>query len=239
METRHAVEAVLRRWWLVMALPLAVLVGTLASSASQPYVATVRATVLLPGDTEMTGDAERPELMVMDDAPSVIRSTAFARLVAAELPRGLPNGWIDAAQVQAALSADRYSRVLTIEARRDDAREALAIARAVQAVLPNAVNQYLVEAGGQQATVQIIDPPGQPVRDGEDRAVVLTVQTLVALAAGLGLAALAATLDERLYAVHDVEETLGVPVLADVRARHGRFGPNPGSMLTRLPRWRR
>ena len=78
MDGRTAVAALLRRWWLIVALPLAVLIGSLAATSDPPYVATTRATVLIPGDTETAGDAERPELMVLDDGTSLVRSRAFA-----------------------------------------------------------------------------------------------------------------------------------------------------------------
>lgn len=238
MDGRRALEAVLRRWWLVMALPLAVLIGTLLTSASQPYVASVRATVLLPGDTQETGNADDPSRMLMDSAPLVIESNAFARAVASELPRSMPNGRLDAADVESSLSARYYSYVLTVEARRDDAQEALAIARAVQEVLGDSINQYLVGASGQTANVQIIDPPGRALRDGADRALVVVVQTVVALVVGLGLAALAGTLDERLYNHRDVALALALPVLADLRG-HRRGSLGPGAIVGHLPRWRR
>ena len=52
MESRRVLIVLLRRWWLVVGLPLVVMVGTLLTSGGQPYVATVRATILIPGDTE-------------------------------------------------------------------------------------------------------------------------------------------------------------------------------------------
>jgi capsular polysaccharide biosynthesis protein len=224
MELRRVLIVMLRRWWLVVGLPLVVMVGTLALSSQQPYVATVRATVLIPGDTETPGNAERPELMVLDDAPGMVRSDAFAAAVEAQLtPRYGGTGLgLDDEDIQDSLDADRYSRILTIEVRRDDATEALAIGQAVATVLPQAVNTYLIPAGGQAATVQILDRPEEAVRDLANRRLILVVQTLVALAAGAGLAAFAAALDQKLYG-ENVEEILGLPLLADVRAPRRRW----------------
>ena len=224
MELRRVLIVLLRRWWLVVGLPLVVMVGTLAVSSQQPYVATVRATVLIPGDTETPGNAERPELMVLDDAPGMVNSDAFAEAVESQLaPRFGGTGLgLDDEEIQDSLSADRYSRILTVEVRRDDAAEALAIGQAVATVLPQAVNTFLIPAGGQPATVQILDRPEEALRDLENRRLILIVQVLVALAAGAGLAAFAAALDQKLHG-ENVEEILGLPVLADVRAPRRRW----------------
>ncbi len=217
MELRQVLVVLRRRWWLVAGLPLVVFAGTLVQSANQPYTATVQAVILIPGDTETTGNAERPELMVLDDGPTLVTSPAFADMVEERLGSGSIAQGLDADDVHGALSAERYSRTLTIRATRADPDEALAIGRAVANVLPDAVNRYLVAAGGQPATVEILRRPTEAVRDLTNRSVILVVQTLVALVAGAGLAALAASLDDRLYADTDVVERVGLPVIGDVR----------------------
>ena len=203
MDLRDTAHALLRRWWLIVGLPVLVLVGTLLATADRPYLATVRAIVLIPGDTEVPGSAERPELMVLDDAPILIRSRYFAEAVAANLPPEADG--LDADAVAAALSAERYSRVLTIEARHEGRREALAIAVGAAAALPAAVDHALVAPGGPRATVRIIDPPRRAIRDDANRTLVVTSLTLVALAAGIGLAALAVGLEGRLAATREQE----------------------------------
>ncbi len=218
MELRQVLVVLRRRWWLVVGLPLVVFAGTLVQSANQPYTATVQAVILIPGDTEATGNAERPELMVLDDGPMLVTSPAFADMVEERLGSGSISQGLDANDVHGALSAERYSRTLTIRATRADPDEALAIGRAVANVLPDAVNRYLVAAGAQPATVEILRRPTEAVRDLTNRSVILVVQTLVALVAGAGLAALAASLDDRLYVDTDVVERVGLPVIGDVRA---------------------
>ncbi len=217
MELRQVLVVLRRRWWLVVGLPLVVFAGTLVQSANQPYTATVQAVILIPGDTETTGNAERPELMVLDDGPTLVTSPAFADMVEERLGSGSIAQGLDANDVHGALSAERYSRTLTIRATRADPDEALAIGRAVANVLPDAVNRYLVAAGAQPATVEILRRPTEAIRDLTNRSVILVVQTLVALVAGAGLAALAASLDDRLYADTDVVERVGLPVIGDVR----------------------
>ncbi len=217
MELRQVLIVLRRRWWLVVGLPLVVFAGTLVQSANQPYTATVQAVILIPGDTETTGNAERPELMVLDDGPTLVTSPAFADMVEERLGSGSIAQGLDVDDVHGALSAERYSRTLTIRATRADPDEALAIGRAVANVLPDAVNRYLVAAGAQPATVEILRRPTEAIRDLTNRSIILVVQTLVALVAGAGLAALAASLDDRLYADTDVVERVGLPVIGDVR----------------------
>jgi capsular polysaccharide biosynthesis protein len=223
MELRRVLIVMLRRWWLVVGVPIVVLLGTVIASSSQPYVATIRAEVLLPGDTEETGDAEKPELMIMDDAPIVVTSPAFVDLAYAQLDTPLGGGTtLTEDDVQDSLSATRYSRILEIEVSRDDPESALAIGQAVANVLPDAINSLMVHPGEPSATVNMLEIPEEALQDAESRRLLLVVQTLVALAVGCGLAALAAALDERVYPENAVM-TLGLPVLADVRASKRRW----------------
>lgn len=213
----------LRRWWLVAGVPIIVLLGTLVASSSQPYVATIKAEVLLPGDTETTGDAERPELMILDDAPIVTTSPAFVDLVLAQLDTPIGGGTtLTDDEVQDSLSATRYSRILEIKVSRDDPDSALAIGQAVANVLPDAINNLMVDPSEPRATVNLLERPEEALQDAQSRRLLLVVQTLVALAVGCGLAALAAALDERIYA-ENVGMTLGLPILADVRTNRRRW----------------
>jgi hypothetical protein len=177
-----------RWWWLLLALPLLGSIGGFVMSRDQLYESSFRATVLIPGDTEIPGSAERPELMVMDDAPGLVDSRAFAELVHAALPPDRSSAF-SPGDVQSALSASRYSRILTVVAGRDDAGEAEAIAEAAAAVLPDAINQYLVaNSASDPATVQVIDPPGSAVKDAMDRVTRIAAQAGAALVLAIVLA---------------------------------------------------
>src|SRR3954468_14765305 len=118
-----------RWWWLIVLLPLVGGIAGFVMTRDQPYSSSIRATVLLPGDTEDTGSAERPELMVLDDAPAFVSSTAFAELVHGALPADLQQS-LSVDDVKTSLNGSRYSRVLTVVATNDDSASALAIATA-------------------------------------------------------------------------------------------------------------
>jgi capsular polysaccharide biosynthesis protein len=207
-----------RRWWLVLLVPVAAAALLLWQSSERPYQVTVRATVLIPGDTEVPGSSERPELMVLDDLPSLVGSRAFAEGVRVAM-RATD---LTVEDVQASLSGSRFSRVLTVSVTRDDPTEATEIAEAVSQTLPNLVNTYLVPQGGAPATVRIIDPPSDPTRSRPNQALKDGVVVLVALVFGAGLAVAADAIDPRLHDSPQIERALGAPVLADLRRRRRR-----------------
>lgn len=217
MDLPRLIAIVRRRWWLVLLPPLLVLAGGLLLAGRAPYVATARATVLLPGDIDNPGNASQPLPLAMDDVTGLVRSQAFAALVAGRLAAA-GRGKIGAA-VHACLDASYFSRTVIVTCSSRDRARAIVIGQAAADALPAAINQYLIPAGGQPATVRVIDRPTDAGRDLGRRLLVLAVQVLAALAAGIGLAALAAALDRRLYSAEEVGQALGLPVLADRRGR--------------------
>jgi hypothetical protein len=94
-------------------------------------------------------------------------------------------------EVDGALSATRYSRIATITASSTDGDLAGRLAQAVMAALPQAVNELMVAQGGQQATVKIIDPPGDATRGDTDKWRITAIATVVGIAIGCFLAIVA------------------------------------------------
>jgi capsular polysaccharide biosynthesis protein len=190
----------LRRWWLILGLPLVVFLVLVWWTNDPPFESRFRATVVMPGDTEIPGNSERPELMVLDDLPELVESQVFAEDVTNALPAvGGPQLPVD--EVQDSLSADRYSRILTVHATNDLKSHAESIARAAESVLPDAINQYLVADGAAPATVSIIDPAGEASPDDENRWLIIGVETVVAAAAAVGLALASHGLTQKKVAV--------------------------------------
>lgn len=173
-----------RRWWIVLLLPLVAVSATYLFQRNEPYQSTVRATVLIPGDTEDPGNSERPELMVLDDLPPFIRSHAFATDVQA----ALEDDELSVDQVKSTLDGSRYSRVLTVYVTSEDRQNVEEIAAAVEKALPDAINSYLMPNDGDVATVRIIDPPSTPSRDREGH----WLQLLITAALGVLIGALIA-----------------------------------------------
>ncbi len=161
LATGQDILGVIRRWWWVIALALvaSLAVGWLLTP-EPAWTSSFRATVLIPGDTEDTGSAERPELMVLDDLGPFVESWAFAEAVAARMGDDIAIEDIDGM-----LDGSRYSRIATVTVSGEDRDEVLAVANAAAEVFPAQVNAYLVAPGAAEATVQVIDPPREPSRD--------------------------------------------------------------------------
>jgi capsular polysaccharide biosynthesis protein len=186
MDLNEFATILLRRWWLILGLPFVVFVVLVWWTSDPPFESSFRASVVMPGDTEIPGNSERPELMVLDDLPELVESQVFAEEVTVALQTaGGPQ--LSVEEVQDSLSADRYSRILTVHATNDDKATGEAIAQAAESVLPDAINQFLVADGAAPATVSIIDPAGKAAPDNENRWLIIGVETLVAAAAAVGL----------------------------------------------------
>lgn len=190
----RTIAAIRRYWWVVLAAPALILVALTVRNLTAEYQSSFRASVLLPGDTEIPGSAERPELMILDDLGPVVESRAFAEMVASQAS-------LDPDQVDGALSASRYSRIATVTATASDKDLARTIADAAAAVFPQAINKLMVAEGAQQATVQIIDAPDE-ARRGDDKAWTITA---IAAVVGLGIGLFAALVIDAMAAVRRAE----------------------------------
>jgi capsular polysaccharide biosynthesis protein len=180
-DLRAMLTAIRRFWWIALLTPGLILAALAIRNVTAPYQTSFRASVLLPGDTEVPGSSERPELMILDDLGPIISSQAFAQMVAENA--GLP---VD--EVDGHLSVDRYSRIATITAKADDRTTSRQIADAASNVLASAVNSLMVAEGGQAATVQIIDPPRSTSRGDPNQWRTTGLATVVGLAIGCFLA---------------------------------------------------
>jgi capsular polysaccharide biosynthesis protein len=187
MDLNEFATILLRRWWLIIGLPLVVFVFLVWWTSDPPYNSSFRASVIMPGDTEIPGNSERPELMVLDDLPELVSSQVFAEGVTTVISASA-GPQLSADEVHDSLSADRYSRILTVDATNDSKVNAEAIAIAAESVLPGAINQYLIADSAAPANVNIIDPAGEASLDNENRWLIIGVETLVAAAAAVGLA---------------------------------------------------
>jgi capsular polysaccharide biosynthesis protein len=129
--------------------------------------------------------------MVLDDLPPLVASRAFAEGVHAAMPATS----LSVDDVQSSLDSSRYSRILTVFVTRENPDEASAIAAAVAQTLPDLINRYLIPSGGAPATVNVIDPPGEPTRSRPNQGLKTAVILLVAVAVGGGVALVVDRLD--------------------------------------------
>jgi capsular polysaccharide biosynthesis protein len=188
------VGAIRRRLWIVLLVPALILAALVVRNLTADFQTTFRASILMPGDTEIPGSSERPELMILDDIQSVVNSRAFAEIVAAQAQ-------LPADEVEGSFTSSRLGRVATITISGNDEDRVDAVAQAAASAFPQAVNELMVAQGGAHATVLIIDPPGAVRRGDPDQWRVTGVATVVGLVIGifaaLALDATAATFSRR------------------------------------------
>jgi hypothetical protein len=186
MTTSRDLGLALRRfWWLVLiALAISLAIGY-ALTPAPGYSTSFRATVLIPGDTEDTGSAERPELMVLDDLGPFVESWVFAEAVATQAGEDIMTE-----DVFGMLDGSRYSRVAMVNVSGSDTAQVARVASAAAEVFPEEVNAFLVAPGDPDATVQVIDPPREPQRDQTMRWVRVGAIGLLGAAAATALVVL-------------------------------------------------
>ena len=182
-DIRLAARALRRYWWVVLAVPAVALVVQLYGIRTAPYRAEFRAVVVLPGDTEIPGSSERPELMILDDVPQLVASHLFADRVAAQLVANGPQ--VDSDDIRSSLSATRYARTVTVVVRNDGRAETEAIAMSAQESFPVAVDEALVIAGGPQATITMLDPVDGARRGDPDQRRIALIVTVAMVFVGI------------------------------------------------------
>ena len=79
------------------------------------------------------------------------------------------------------------------------------IAESAASVLPSVVNQFLVADPAEPATVQIIDPPGDPTRSRPNQMLIIVALTIVSVAVGAGIAVAAEAWSPSGHALHERE----------------------------------
>lgn len=235
MDLQRILTILLRRWWLVLGVPALVLGISLVLLSTAPSVATIRVYVLIPGDTQEPGTAERPELMVLDDIPQLVRTPVFAQAVLIQLQQASPDYVLPASDIQSSLSADYYSRIVTFRATRPDEQEARALIEAVRAIIEREINATLIADGGLQATVRLVEPTTVARDSPTTGTVALIVQTLVALAIGCGLAGIGAAFDQRLHSRGELAAVVPVPILGDLQGERRRRRWPPGRRAPTRP----
>lgn len=146
-----------RSWWLITGFAVLSAAGAWFFLPDAPYQVTVEASVILAGDVEQPGRAERPELMVLDDLLPLVEAPVFAELV----HRSLALPWAEemsVGDVRETLAGSRYSRILSVTVSGPSAQRVEAIGAAVTLAIPEAVTTYLIAPGDAKPAIRVIDP---------------------------------------------------------------------------------
>lgn len=201
MELRAYFIAVRCWWWIPCSLAL---IGAVAGWIVAPaalYESRFRASVVMAGDTENPGSAERPELMILDDLLSLVESQAYAELTLNAIPADAREG-ITVAEIQDSLGESRYGRVATVSIQGPGRTEVERIAPAAASVFPQAVNTFLVAPGDQPANVQLLDSPSSPQKSTMRRWLTIGAIAFTLFAVGMWVIWLAGSMSEGRAALH-------------------------------------
>jgi capsular polysaccharide biosynthesis protein len=222
MELKVYLQALWRRWPIVLALPL--LVGLLAVfqevSRDTTYATHAKLRVIseqLEGDfTDYPADDNFiASEYAIDDLVEAVRGNVFSEVVAARVrATGIDIG---GGEVQSAIAASREHRVLTVTVQSGDSARAEAIAREATAELEVAAFDYIgLPSPDAGSVVVVIDQPGPAGPDTSRARLLLLLQVIAAAGAGVLLAFLVDYLDDTLHDGESTAATLDLPHLASV-----------------------
>jgi capsular polysaccharide biosynthesis protein len=227
MQLRRYVGILRRFWLLLVLLPLLVGALSLALELREPprYGATAR---LVVSQTPRISGEEVPfadfnlnhswlsSEFILDDIPLIVPSRAFAEDVSALLAE--QGHTIAPEAAQAGLSASTLHRSVTLSAVADNPEHAAALAQgAAEALQANGLRYWSrADEFDTGLSVAVLDPAGGAALLNGPRQLVRAVGLRVglALAAAVGIAFLWYYLDDRLRDRQQVEEWVGVPVVA-------------------------
>jgi uncharacterized protein involved in exopolysaccharide biosynthesis len=243
LDVREVVIVLRRGWWLVLGLPLAVLVLTLATwrAPAVTYEARLRVAVDVPRSALVAGSDEGTAAKIgaalIDDIARVIPSQAFAEAVARRLP---PGAAVDPGQIASDLSATDRHRIADVWVRRTVAADApaeqvqrieddlLAIARGAVAELEENGGAWFARLGEEHIALSVIDRPTVAALPPDLRTrLEIPMRLALALFAGVILAFLRHALDGALHTAGEAAVLAGAPVVGRIPRRR-RFGRGEG-----------
>ena len=238
MDVREAATILMRRWWLVLGLPVVVALLTVLSGGPDDVTVEARLrfaidiprSVIVEGSDE--GTAAKIGAALIDDIARVIPSEAFAAAVADRLPAGVDDS---AGEIASELSATDRHRIADVWVRRTvpadalgvpgaDPREDLGmIAEKVVEELEENGSQWFARLGEDEVALTVIDGPTVSIAAASLRSrLELPMRVALALVVGVGLAFLLHALDPRLYTDADAEDASGAGVVGRIpRAKRG------------------
>lgn len=225
MELSVYLRALRRRWPIVVGVPIAVLVLVLVQLAmwSPTYATTVRARVIYQDNQPPTNDFEYGGYYTfgaseynIDDLVEVVRGNVFADAVAQRLAASGVSA--SAGEVSQAIASERTHRILTVRVSSPDQSRAVEVARAVGDELELDATSYLgLDKLQSTALIDIIDRPTSAAPNTSRTMLLLVLEVLAGLGAGVLIAFLVDYLDDTLRDGDTLSAVLGVPHLATVR----------------------
>jgi len=224
MELGDYARVVFRYWWMILALPIIVGIGSwiFRPTPSPRYSASVRLTIgvnALAPDKAMGYDpiltAYQASEYIRDDFVEIIQSDVFADDVNAVLAKmGVNDVRVRKGNITAAIEKQR--RLMSMTITWHNAEQAQKIADAAVKNLSENNAKYFAQLGSSGAMLTVIDRPvvapvGQSLREQMD----IPIRVIIALLAGIALAFILDYLDTSVRDARDVE-ALGLRVLGEI-----------------------
>jgi capsular polysaccharide biosynthesis protein len=222
MELKVYLQALRRRWPVILALPLIVALLAIVQDVSREttYATDARLRVIserIEGDFTDYPDDDNfiASEYAIDDLVEAVRGNVFAAAVAERVrASGMDIG---SEEVESAIASDREHRVLTVTVRSADPERAEAIAREATLELEASAFEYIgFPSPDSGQVVTVIDQPGEAGPDTSRARLLLILQIVAAAGAGVLLAFLIDYLDDTLHDGETTAATLGLPYLASV-----------------------
>ncbi|MGD8818984.1 MAG: hypothetical protein PVF67_02635 [Anaerolineae bacterium] len=223
MELRQYWHIVWRRWWLIAALVILVLVVSLVTyqSPEPVYVASMRFAIGIEGvepvdsvSGEGRSDAWLASEYLADDLSEVLKGGDFASRISQRVGFNVAAG---------SIFASREHRIMTVTITGNDPARVQAVAEATAAAIEDGGADYFPQLTGVEARAVLIDGPGigqagPSLQDQLD----LPLRLFVALIAGVALVFLWDYLDDTVRNRTEIE-SLGLRVLGEIpRASRAR-----------------
>ncbi len=222
MELRIYLAVLLRRWYIVLALPLLVIIFAIYQDVTRTtnYTATARLSVVRQPETDIPEDFQFDEYynylaseFEIDDLVEIVRGNVFANNVAIRIAASGETA--SGGEVQGAIVADRKHRILTISATSSDPEQALRIANAAATEVLENTSSYLGhEQSEPVSTVRAVQLPGGVSSDTQRTRLILILSILVAFGFGVLLAFAIDYLDDRIYDAESACHVIELPNLA-------------------------
>ena len=232
MDVADVLTALRRRWWLLLAFPVAVVLLSVLASRPRPetYEARLRFAVDIPRSAVVEGSDEGTAAKIgealIDDIARVLPSEAFALAVAGRLSGG---GGVTAGELASDLSATDRHRIADVWVRRTAPRDAsseqvaglerdlLAVTAAVVDELEQNGTQWFARLGEDNVALTIIDGPDvTPVAPTLRERLDIPLRSAFALALAMGIACLWHYLDPILRTEDEARDAVGANVVGRI-----------------------
>lgn len=226
MELKFYLKILLRRWPVILILPVIVgLFGALELATRTPeYSATARLSVVRSPDAQIPTEYQYDEYynylaseFAIDDLVEIVQGSVFSEAVANRLTEG--GNPVTGGEVQGALSANREHRIITLSVASSESQRATDIAVASLTELQENAIAYLSNQDEPMPIIaRPIEVPVGAAPDTNRAQLIVILAVIVALGFGVLLALLVDYLDDRFFDEESVEHAIDSPLLASMPA---------------------